>query len=370
MFRLSKIAVAKFPIDFSKVNFYASDRLEKEMQLYLTGDTVKLGVTLKWGGAVNFLASVNQGIVLSSDSNQIHVGHSTIGKVYDEEVNLVNAHDTGRLIQQSFYGTKGDSLDHPQDDYVCGTFDHDGNEDTPEIPWPYNPVQGGDKYQNLSQLIDVQVSEHSIYVKCRPMDWAKDGSVTPFYMENTYTIRKDENYGEYVEVRNKSTDFSGYVHDNRRDQELPAFYGVNPLGTLVTYRGTKAWQDDTLTTLPNLDFWSPGTSDNRFRATENWIAWVNDEKWGVGLYVPDVETMLVGRNRYSLDISEIGMDPSQAVGCTYTAPLGSFSMPTYDPFTYTYYLKLDHITYTRAFFEQLHTGGAANPDLLRLEGRS
>ena len=71
------------------------------------------------------------------------------------------------------------------------------------------------------------------------------------------------------------------------------------------------------------------TADNRFEATENWIAWLNEDDWGIGLYVPDVTSMLAGRNEYSVDTGVVGIFPDEAVPCTYTAPLGVFYMPSY-----------------------------------------
>lgn len=375
-FKLNAVSIARHPINFASVNFFDShiESTEECMRLFIHGDTVKLGINLKLGGAIDYLSSVNEGVGLHlASDNTVSVGASANGgsTLYADDINLINRFDTGRLIQQSFYGTKGDSIPNPKDDYQCSTFEHDGNPDTPPIAWPYNPVQGGDQHQNLSQLIDVQYTATKVQIKARPMDWAKNGSITPFYMEDTYEILKDDAYGEYVQVINKSTDFSGYVHNNVRDQELPAFYGITPLGTLATYKGFNPWSDSmTIDYDPNLDFWSPGTVGNRFRATENWIAWVNEEKWGVGLYVPDVESMLVGRAAYSVDLSYVGDIPSASMCCTYTAPLGSFSMPTYDSFTYTYYLKLDYVESSRDFFLSLHNAGASNPDILKLEGRA
>jgi hypothetical protein len=327
-----------------------------------------LGINLKFGGAIDYLSSIGEGIGLSYDVNgKVYVGDSVKGNlVYEDDVNLINACDTGRLVQQSFYGTKGNSLEKPQDSYICGTYAPSGV----EIEWPYNPVQGGDKYQNLSQLVDVQFTDSKIYTKCRPMDWAKDGETTPFYMENTYEIISDGVYGEYVSVDNKSTDFSGYAHNNIRDQELPAFYGITPLGKLVTYKGDSPWQGKSTTTMSNLGFWSPGVAgENRFNATENWIAWVNDDDWGIGLYVPDIEKMLAGRNGYSVEISAIGLDPSTAAPCTYTAPLGVFSMPTYQSFSYRYYLKLDYAELSRELFTSLHENGANNAEIVALQNQ-
>ena len=371
-FRLNKMEIAEHAVDFSLVDFQDPSALEENMQLFLQGSYVKLGITLKSGGAINWLSSVNENISFSADlQNNGYVGDRARETVYlQDDVNLINAHDTGRLVQQSFYGTRGDSIAEPKDDYICGYFDHDGNSATPAVQWPYNPVQGGDRYENFSRLIDVQSTENTIYIKSRPMDWAKNGSLTPFYMENTYRLLEDSVHGEYIEVDNRMIDFSGYVHDHKRDQELPAFYGITPLGRLATYRGDRPWMEESYETIDNLGFWANAGKDNRFRATENWIAWLNEDDWGVGLYVPDVETMLVGRNAYSVDIGDIGVIPAQAGACTYTAPLGVFTMPNYEPFGYTYYLKLGYVNFTRDFFAQLHAAGASNDNIVELEKRA
>lgn len=366
---LSSVSCGTHPIDFSGVNFYNSDPTSVEdcMQLYLTGDTVKLGVNLKWGGAINHLSSVNQGIAMYSEIGEIYVGDSVKSTlILEDDVNLINQCDPGRLVQQSYYGTLGDSLDDPQDDYVCGYYDSDGDATTEDVSWPYNPVQGGDSYANFSQLVDVQYSDTEIYIKVRPMDWAKNGEVTRNYMENTYVLLEDNVYGEYIQVRNTDIDFSGYAHNNVRDQELPAYYGITPLGRLATYKGATPWTEASYTYSDSLGFWSPGTSDNRFNATENWIAWLNEDNWGVGLYVPDVKSMVCGRFEYSVDRSDIGLDPSIADRCTYAAPLGQFSLESYSSFSYTYYLKVDYLVYTRALFYTLHDAGASNDELTAL----
>ena len=368
--KLKSISAAVHPIDFSKVNFYSSE-IEKNMQLYITGKNVKMGVSLKSGGAVNYVSSLNEGVRLSNVAGKVYVGQSDKGETYlADDVNLINANDTGRLIQQSYYGTRGNSITEPQDDYQCGIFDSDGISSTPGILWPYNPVQGGDQKQNFSHLIDVRFTDTEIYVKTRPMDWAKDRSETPFYMENTYTLESDPVYGEYVKVINKGTDFSGYKHNNVRDQELPAFYGITPLGKLASYRGNNPWENGSVSYNDNLDFWSPGTSENRFKTYENWIAWLNEDNWGIGLYVPDVTDMLVGRASYTTDFSLIGSQPSLAPNCTYTAPLGHFSMPNYESFGFTYFLKLDNVEYSRALFKQLHESGVSNGGLIKLEAKT
>ncbi len=185
-------------------------------------------------------------------------------------------------------------------------------------------------------------------------------------MENVYEIVEDEVYGEYIRVENRGTDFSGYSHGQPRDQELPAFYGVAALPRLATYKGNNAWTNDAIQYENNLPFWSGATATaaNRFKASENWIAWVNEENWGIGLYVPDVVNMLAGRMMVlSTETSKV---PALQNSTTYTAPVAQFIMPNYVTYSYTYYLKLDYVQGARAFFESLHNEGTENPDLVAL----
>ena len=60
---------------------------------YISDGKYKLGVKLTWGGGVSYLEDLTDGD--------------------DSITNLLNDHDTGRLIQQSYYGT---------DQYDCGTY--------------------------------------------------------------------------------------------------------------------------------------------------------------------------------------------------------------------------------------------------------
>lgn len=45
-------------------------------------------------------------------------------------------------------------------------------------------------------------------------------------------------------------------------------------------------------------------------------------------------------------------------------------MPNYEPFGYTYYLKLGYVNFTRDFFAQLHAAGASNDNIVELEKRA
>ena len=66
-FRLNKMEIAEHAVDFSLVDFQDPSALEENMQLFLQGSYVKLGITLKSGGAINWLSSVNENISFSAD---------------------------------------------------------------------------------------------------------------------------------------------------------------------------------------------------------------------------------------------------------------------------------------------------------------
>ena len=93
-FTLHELTTEDYPV-------YSSDTC------YLENDRFRVGVRLMWGGGICYI---------SDERNPV-----------SGLKNLVNQADTGRLIQQSYYGTG------PNGEYTPGTFN---NSD-----WRYNPVQ-------------------------------------------------------------------------------------------------------------------------------------------------------------------------------------------------------------------------------------
>lgn len=223
------------------------DRVDvPEMTIYIQNEFYKVGVDLLWGGGLNYIEDLNERSLS----------------------NLLNRCDTGRLVQQSYYGTR-------EAPYIMARFNN--------ANWSYNPVQGGDQYGNTSKLIDYKVNGNSVYVKCRPRDWAQRKMYTISYMENVYSL-----VDNVIKVDNRFVDFSGYKAKPGH-QELPAFYVISYLDTFVFYDGTKPWTDDELTFQRNLPFWG-GSEHNKcvFKVKENndetWCAWVDKNNYGIGLY--------------------------------------------------------------------------------------
>ncbi len=282
---------------------------------YIENDRYKLGVMLSWGGGISYIEDKQD-------------GDKTLK-------NLINRADPGRLVQQSYYGIK----DGPN--YEAGMYG--------TTLWRYNPVQGGDLYGNPSKLVDVRLSEdgQSMYIKCRPMDWAKNGELTPSYMENTYTLS-----GGAILVDNRFVDFFGVKHDAHHF-ELPAFYTVSYLGVFHYYNGTKPWTGDAYTSLPNEPFWAGnGDAYHTIKSgnTETWAAWTSTEGYGIGVYTPGVEILLAGRHEHNGS-----KDPANG-GTSYVAPIRTLEIVSYQPFEYSYVIAAGTVEEMREVFKTYADG--------------
>lgn len=292
------------PCTLGVSDFTCDRQTVPDKTVYLENGRFRLGVTLDWGGAIGELTDKTQ-------------------KTYG---NLLNRHDTGRLVQQSFYGPT------EIEGYENGSYGGGA--------WGYNPVQGGDQFGNKSKLVRFEQTEDRIRIVSRPMDWAKNNAPTMTYYTNEYTLTEDG-----VRVENSVIDFLNTPWTPRH-QELPAFYTVSALGTFVFYDGDKPWTDDALRYERDLPFWG-GNDDAYFTVrdgnTETWCAWVDDGDYGVGLFTPGAEILLAGRFEFN------GSKSAEDNATNYVAPLRTFALEYGEPFSYTYYLtagSLDEIRQT------------------------
>ncbi len=290
---------------------------------YVENLRYKLGIRLIWGGGVNYLEDKQ------SDIKRLK--------------NLVNQADTGRLIQQSYYGVM------ENDEYKPGNYNG--------TKWCYNPVQGGDVKGNHSRIIDVVVTEYSVYVKSQPMDWGHDNQITPSYMENTYTL-----YSDRVQVDNRFVDFSGWTH-RMTSQEVPAFYTVSYLNTFSFYNGTKPWTNDTMSYRDNLNFWGDSTwhGDCTFRLrksnSETWCAWTNPkDDFGIGLYVPNADSFLAGRHAFN------NSKESTNGATNYVAPVNFILIKSFEALEYSYLITTGSLAEIRSTFTD-HKDFATNVTL-------
>lgn len=294
--------------EFSLQNFVTQTcPVLSETTYFFENERYRVGVELCWGGGLSYLADKKCPV--------------------EGLENILNNYDTGRLIQQSYYGTS-------QPPYVMGEFM--GNK------WCYNPVQGGDRGNHKSKLIDAKVSHDCVYVKCRPRDWGHDGGVTYAYMENWYRLD-----GDYLVVDNRFVDFSGYTHPVA-GQEVPAFYTVSYLNNYYWYDGEKPWSNDALSVKSDLPFWPDDwpycTFVPKAGNTELWSAFVDDNGYGLGLFTPAVHHTVAGRHMYD------GSKDPHAASCNYIAPLAIKQIVCFEPITYSYLITAGQLDVIRQNF--------------------
>lgn len=248
---------------------------------------LSIGVDLKAGAAINFLAPE------------------------PSRENVINGFDLGRFVQQSYYGRQ------------------DGSRWNNKA-WNWNPVQGGSYNGNPSKVVESANSGTQIYAKTIPRHWATGSELTNVVMEEWITL---EDRVAHIHYR---MTYKGVTSHPDRNQELPAVFLSPRFKNLVYYNGDNPWENDPLTRRV------PSSKNTRDSITENWAAYVNDQNWGVGVYVP-------GATQMTFYLVQGG-----AAGCAYLAPVESFAITAKTVFEYDVYLRTAALKDIRSSFYRLH----------------
>lgn len=265
---------------------------------YLDNGILKIGADLGKGGAITYLSP-------SGTAN-----------------NIINNYDLGRQIQQS---------------YFTGPQPYDpANNIHPGWPnWPWNPIQTGDVYFNPSTVLEHTNDGQTLYVKCRPKQWALNNVDGECTFESWITLN-----GKVVTVKNRLVNFRTDTAQQFTavDQELPAVYTNGDLFRLVSYNGNAPFTGGATTTFPITPppwlYW---------RATESWAALLNTSDWGLGVYHPGV-VRFVG-----------GFAGTPGSGGTYDDPTGYIAPVLQEvidsniEYIYTYHLILGTLTEIRDY---------------------
>ena len=205
---------------------------------------IRVGITRKWGGAITHVS--------------IPGGE-----------NIINSHDLGRQIQQSYYSGPPN-------------YRKEGKEKSKEWDaFPWNPIQTGDAYRNGSKVVDVRIRGNSLYVKTIPMLWPMNNDPGECTMETWITLSPERAAFTYkARLTNQRSDKTQYKGGA---QEVPAVYVNGPYHHLMTYTGDKPFTGDALRELRNdhKEGWPWVNS----LPTEGWAALVNDATFGIGVIV-------------------------------------------------------------------------------------
>ena len=210
----------------------------------------------------------------------------------------------------------------------------------------------------------------------------KNGRTTKSYIENWYAIRAG-----MLEATNRFIDWNGFTDmDSIRQHtmEIPATYVVHPLSNYICYTGNRAWDlnDKTYDRQGELKDWvnHPHVNYGKEGHPEEWFAWVNDDDFGVGVYIPGTENFVSGRvadtrstvhqhNRsaysskmallylYNKRYPETPYTSCYTENSCYTAPVVGVTMKEYVPFSYTYVIAVDYLENMRASFKEYYESG-------------
>jgi hypothetical protein len=214
---------------------------------YIDNGQIRLGADLSLGGAITFLA------------------HSDTG------VNLINSHDWGRQIQMSFYS--GPQPFVPEGAKV--------DEHWKGLGW--NPIQSGDCFGHRSGVVEHENDGTTLYVRCVPMHWPLENVPGECEFESWFRLE-----GSTVQAKSRLTNRrSDQTQYAARTQELPAAYTNGPWYKLVSYLGDEPFTGKEPTVLVDRDD-GKGWPWRTFYSPEHWVALLDSDDQGLGLYLPGV----------------------------------------------------------------------------------
>lgn len=263
--------------------------------VYLENKELRVGLLRSHGGAIGYLSP------------------------RDSDRNLLNHYDRGRLVQQSYYG------------------DEDGSR-WGDQAWRYNPVQGGDYQGHPAELLEFKATATTAYARTRPRNWAGGQLLNECELEQWVELD-----GPLVRLK-FAFSYRGAQTHAVRDQETPAMFVAPELQTLVSYTGKQPWTDAPLTTR------QPGWPNESVQLDEHWVAWVDEQNAGIGLYVPRADSATCYRYR-----GGSGSD------CSYVAPLQRFALKPDLAFSYEAWLTTGTADAMRQRFRELHEKQGLQP---------
>lgn len=208
----------------------------------LDNGKIKIGIDLKLGGAITFLAR-------------------------DGGENLINNFDYGRQVQMSFYSG-------PVPFSVC---DKHPAKHWEHLGW--NPVQAGDDFKHGSRVLEHRNDGRTLYVKCVPLQWPLDGVEGDCTMDSWLELDGIEVKAR-ARLNNARGDKTLYP---ARLQELPAVYANAPFHHVVSYMGDRPFTGDAVSDAPKPQGAHPWSF---WQGTEQWSALLDEKSFGLGLLTP------------------------------------------------------------------------------------
>jgi len=281
--------------DFMK---YLSD----DNLIFIENEYLRLGANISLGGALTYL--------------------SEKGKK-----NLINSADWGRQVQMSFYAPPVPYQPEGVQMAECWKV----------IGW--NPIQSGDYYRNRSRVLEYKCENNEIYVKCIPMHWPLNNCPGECTFEVWYRL---DGYCVNVtsRINNARPDTTQYP---ARDQEQPAVYTNGEWYKGVAYVGKAPFTGDALTELVTKEN-GLGRPSLNICATENWSALVDDNDYGLGVYIGSTNLSKIG---FAGSTEQKGWGGPRDGQTGYIAPLGHEILDHNISYSYDYSLIVGQVDFIR-----------------------
>jgi hypothetical protein len=248
-------------------------------------------------------------IVLDNGEIEVHLSQAggSISHVSQASgPNMVNNHDLGRQIQQSFYA--GDLKRHP-DQHPAWS------------PWPWNIVQSGDVYGNEATMIPLFVTPTRAVLMSTPMLWDRNNQREYCAtLINDVTLIGNKIRVHVVLILSYECEI---INPKPHHQEMPAVYAESRLNKLLS-----------------------GEQEIQSQGNLLWEYWTESERWagafgangmGLAVYMESVEMFIGGRY-------ENGADKT-----TYFAPLKTITLKPGDTLTYTYWIVVGTVQDVKQF---------------------
>ncbi|MBQ8405767.1 MAG: hypothetical protein IJX09_03850, partial [Clostridia bacterium] len=280
---------------------------------YVSDGSSVLGTSPYYGGCITYFEKLEEDVYeyMDADGNiciDKDVDPDFVQQVSSANVNLVNIYDLGREIQPSYYlnvsdknGYEPDYDPEDKDSYYPGLT---------ETGKPiYNPIQCGDFGGHTPQIIDYEYASDKLYVKMKAQEWFFYTNIQANgYIEVTYYF--DESGALMVD--NVYTDFSqfyGIEEVSISVQETPATYFAYPLNYFYceTKQGVifdkEVGEQNGRTEIKSSKTQAVGEDYyyvlNGKMVNGGWCAFVNENKWGVGICLPNADKYVASRGRKS-----------------------------------------------------------------------
>ena len=326
-----------------------SDRtMNTQEEWYISDGYTVLGTSPYYGGCITYFERLEEDVYeyMDSDGNiciDKDVDPDFVQQVSSGKVNLINIYDLGREIQPSYYlnvteenGYEPDYDPEDTDSYYQGQT---------ETGKPiYNPIQCGDFGGHTPQIIDYEYASDMLYVKMKGQEWFFYTNIQANgYIEVTYYF--DESGALMVD--NVYTDFSQFYGIDEVSislQETPATYFAYPLNYFYCETKQGVIFDKEVSE-------QNGRSEIKASKTQvvgneyyyilngkmvngGWCAFVNENKWGVGICLPNADKFVASRGRKTN--SYFQEECNRKYNSSYFSFDDSELVPSYSTLNYSY----------------------------------